>query len=220
MTSEISAGMAHYLGTLYRLGGQERHVPPTAVAREIEVSPPAVARMYSRLEQRKLVERRPYRGAKLTAAGTRAALREIRAHRLSEAFLVSVMGYGWHEAHELADRLAEIGDPLFVDRMEEKAGYPTRCPHGEPIPNRELVMPDLNDHPLTQLDVHQRGRISRVRIRDADKLQYLAEEGLLPGAEFRVAARAPFDGPIRLEIQGRESVLGAEIGEKLYVEIA
>jgi DtxR family Mn-dependent transcriptional regulator len=218
MTTEISSGMAHYLGTLYRLGGSERFVTPTAVAQEIEVSTPAAARMFGRLEHHKLVERKAYRGVQLTSAGVREALREVRAHRLSEAFLVTVMQYGWHEAHELADRLAEIGDRQFVDRMEAKAGFPTRCPHGEPIPNRDLVMPEIADRPLTELEAGRHGRISRVRIRDEEKLKYLAEEGLVPGVEFRIVARAPFDGPIRLSIQGRESVLGAEIAEKLYVE--
>jgi DtxR family Mn-dependent transcriptional regulator len=210
--------MSHYMGTLYRLGGSERFISPTAVAHEIEVSTPAAARMFGRLEDQDLVERQPYRGVKLTTEGVKEALREIRAHRLSEAFLVEVMGYGWHEAHDLADRLAEIGDRQFVDRMEEKAGFPTRCPHGEPIPSRELVMPRISDRPLTELSAGERGRISRVRIRDEQKLKYLAEEGLLPAVEFSVAARAPFDGPIRVHIEGRESVLGREIAERLFIE--
>ena len=210
--------MAHYLGVLFRLGGSQIHVSASAVAVDAEVSPPAAARMFRRLETRGLVNREPYKGVRLTSKGELEALREIRSHRLSEVFLVRVMGYGWHEAHDLADRLAEIGDDDFADRMEEKAGFPTRCPHGEPIPSREGVMPEINDQPLTELKDKDRGVISRVRIRDPERLQYLAGEGLIPEARFRVAAKAPFGGPIRLGLGDREVVVGAEIASRLYVE--
>ena len=210
--------MAHYLGALYRLGGSQSYVSATAVAVEAEVSTPAATRMFRRLEARGLVDREPYKGVRLTSKGELEALREIRSHRLSEAFLVRVMGYGWHEAHDLADRLAEIGDDDFADRMEEKAGFPARCPHGEPIPSREGVMPEINDQPLTELKDKDRGVISRVRIRDPERLQYLAGEGLVPETHFHIAAKAPFGGPIRLALSDREVVLGAEIASRLYVE--
>ena len=212
--------MAHYLGVLYRLGGFHTHVSVSSVAVDAEVSTPATARMFRRLEARGLVAREPYKGVRLTSKGELEALREIRSHRLSEAFLVRVMGYGWHEAHDLADRLAEIGDDEFANRMEEKAGFPTRCPHGEPIPSREGVMPEINDHPLTELEDKDRGVISRVRIRDPERLQYLAEEGLVPETHFQVAAKAPFGGPIRIGLEDREVVLGTEIASRLYVERA
>ena len=212
--------MAHYLGVLYRLGGFHTHVSISSVAVAAEVSTPAAARMFRRLETRGLVAREPYKGVRLSPTGELEALREIRSHRLSEAFLVRVMGYGWHEAHGLADRLAEIGDDDFANRMEEKAGFPTRCPHGEPIPSRDGVMPEINDQPLTELQDKDRGVISRVRIRDPERLQYLAEEGLVPETPFQVAAKAPFGGPIRIGLGDREVVLGAEIASRLYVERA
>jgi len=176
--------------------------------------------MFRRLETRGLVDREPYKGVRLTSNGELEALREIRSHRLSEAFLVRVMGYGWHEAHDLADRLAEIGDDDFANRMEENAGFPTRCPHGEPIPSREGVMPEINDQPLTELEDKDRGVNSRVRIRDPERLQNLAEEGLVPETPFHIAAKAHFGGPIRVGLGDREVVLGTEIASRLYVERA
>lgn len=214
----VSAAMELYLGELYRLGGERQPVSPGALASALGVSLPAVARMAARMADAGLVDRQRYRGLSLTARGRTVALREIRAHRLAEAFLVRVMGYGWHEAHDLADALAEIGDALFVERMEERAGFPTRCPHGEPIPDRQGVMPALDDVPLAELAVGQAGTISRVRTRDADKLQYLEARGLLPGRPFQVAGRAPFEGPIRLRLDGGECVIGRELADHLRVE--
>ena len=210
--------MSHYLGVLYRLGGHEGFISPSAVAAEAEVSAPAAARMFGRMEGMKLVERELYRGVRLTPKGSIQALREIRSHRLSEAFLVRVLDYGWHEAHDLADRLAEIADDEFVNRMEAKAGFPRRCPHGEPIPDREGHMPKLNDRPLIELSPGDTGTISRVRMREPEKLEYLAREGLVPEVAFRVEAKAPFGGPIRLRLGERELVLGSEIASQVWIE--
>ncbi len=212
--------MSHYLGELYRLGGVEEVVSPTELAEVMEVTPPAAARMINRLEEKNLVERIPYQGVRLTASGSKEALREIRYHRLSEAFLVRVMGYGWHNAHDMADALAEVADEDFVRRMDEKAGFPTRCPHGEPIPTAEGEMPEVHDVPLTELTEGAQGRISRVKVREDDKLVYLADVGIVPEEPFRIEGKAPFGGPIRLAIGRGEQTLGAELAKAVRAEVS
>ena len=210
--------MANYLGELFRLGGEERDVPAGEWAEAMGVSIPAASRMAGRMARMGLVERHAYRGARLTPVGRREGLRAVRAHRLAEAFLVRVLGYGWHEAHDTADRLGEIADEELVRRMDAAAGHPTRCPHGEPIPDAEgsLVVPD--DQPLTDLEVGEHAVVSRVRVRDSDRLVYLAEMGLMPEASLRVAGRAPFSGPVRIEIGRGECVIGFDLAQRIWVE--
>lgn len=203
--------MSHYLGELHRLGGEGQVVSPSRLAEVMDVSVPAAARMIERLDEAELVERLPYKGVRLTARGVREALREIRYHRLSEAFLVRVMGYGWHEAHDMADALAEVADEEFASRMDATAGHPTRCPHGEPIPTADGVMPQVDDTPLTELPIGFKGTISRVKARQDDKLIYFAEVGLVPEQAIEILNRGPFGGPLRLRIDRREEVLGAEL---------
>ncbi|MEX2030135.1 MAG: metal-dependent transcriptional regulator [Anaerolineales bacterium] len=213
-----AGGRAAYLAELFRLGGEARDVSTSELADALGVSAPAVVKMMARLEAAGLVRRRPYRGSRLTTLGRREGILGLRSHRLSEAFLVRVMGYGWHEAHDLADAIAEIADEAFVNRMEEKAGFPRRCPHGEPIPDREGQMPTLNDRPLVEAEAGAEVAISRVRTRDPDKLQYLERLGLLPEARIRIAAKAPFAGPVRVVVQGSEQVLGSELARAVFVE--
>jgi DtxR family Mn-dependent transcriptional regulator len=217
-SSEISAAMANYLGELFRLGGESREVPVGEWATALGVSLPAVSRMARRLARLGLVERSAYRGIRLTARGRREGLRAVRAHRLAEAFLVRVLGYGWHEAHDTADRLGEIADEELVARMEAAAGHPKRCPHGEPIPDEEGRLDVLSDFPLTQLVVGDRATVSRVRVRDAERLVYLAEIGLTPEAPLRVAGRGPFEGPLRLEVRSTECVVGHDLAQSVWVE--
>lgn len=211
-------GKAAYLAELLRLGGEAREVSTSELARALGVSAPAVVKMMARLESAGLITRTPYKGSRLTRSGRVQGILGLRSHRLSEAFLVRVMGYGWHEAHDLADAIAAIADEAFVNRMEEKAGYPRRCPHGEPIPDREGRMPAIEDRPLVEAEAGEEVAISRVRTRDPEVLQYLERLGLVPSARIRIAAKAPFAGPVRIEVQGDEQVLGSELARAVYVE--
>jgi DtxR family Mn-dependent transcriptional regulator len=175
--------------------------------------------MARRLEKSGLIDRKPYRGVRLTARGRREGVMAVRAHRIAEAYLVRVLEYGWDEAHGTADRLGEIADEMLVARMEKQAGYPRRCPHGEPIPRADGTIEIPDDVPLSGVALGEMGRISRVKVRDAERLQYLAARGVLPETPFHVAAKAPFDGPIRLGLPAGECVLGHELARVIWVEI-
>jgi DtxR family Mn-dependent transcriptional regulator len=215
--AQLSDSMALYLAEIYRLGGKGDIVASSDLAEELHVSSAAVSRMADRLHDAGYVERIPYRGVRLTPQGVRQGLRMIRSHRLAEVFLVRVMAYGWHEAHDMADRLALASDEKFVSRMDAMAGYPRRCPHGEPIPSADGVMPEIDDFPMPDLQQGEQGTISRVKVREEDKLIYLQDVGLVPEAWFRIEAKVPFEGPIRLQLDDMEIVVGRELSRQLRV---
>ncbi len=51
------------------------------------------------------------------------------------------LGYTWDEVHEEACRLEHVISEDFEARMAAALGHPTHDPHGDPIPDAELVMP-------------------------------------------------------------------------------
>ena len=104
----------------------------------------------------------------LTPKGQREAMVAIRRHRLVEIFLVKVMEFPWHDVHDEADDLGAAASPRLLSRMEAMAGYPKRCPHGEPIPNANGLMPVVKDQPLTDIEPPSEFYISRVRTHDPD----------------------------------------------------
>ena len=216
---EISATMRDYLAEIYRLGQGGVWVSTTALAERLNVSGPAAVRMVRRLHQGGLVDHLPYRGVRLTRAGTKAALLGIRRHRLVERFLVEVLKFGWHEVHDEADELQKGITQILEDRIDELMGHPSSCPHGDPIPTRDGVMPELNDKPLMVVPPGAKGQISRVKTREPEKLQYLAGIGLTPGAPFELVNRSPFNGPLRLKIgpNQHEQVSGVELAAALWV---
>ena len=216
---KISPVMREYLGEIYRLERSAAGVTTSALAERLEVSPSAAARMLRRLDEAGLLTRLPYQDVKLSPQGEREALRSIRRHRLLEAFLVKVMGFGWDEVHEQAHPLELAISGEFEDRMDAVAGYPTHCPHGDPIPTKDGRMAEMNDQPLLDAPVGSQVVIRRVKTHDGEKLRYLAQLGLVPGAPIQLVNRSPFNGPLRLKIGRQEHVIGAELAQALRVEV-
>ncbi len=214
----LSAAMREYLAEIYRLQEYAPTVSTTSLAERLDVSPPAVPRMLKRLKSVGLVKHIPYQGVELTDRGRTEALKEIRRHRVLEVFLVEVMGFTWDEAHEHSHDLGQGLNDSVAERMAVMAGQPTRCPHGEPIPDSSGVLPAVEDVCLINLGVGQKGVISRVRTHDPEKLRYFASLHLVPGQPFEILGRAPFNGPMRLQLGREEVVLGIELVKLLWVE--
>ncbi len=214
---EPSAAMREYLAEIYRLQEDSPTVSTTSLADRLNVSPPAIPRMLKRLQSAGYVKHVPYQGVELTERGREEALREIRRHRILEVFLVSVMGFTWDEAHEHADDLSAGLNDKLTERMAEMAGWPQRCPHGEPIPDREGRLPPVHDVCIVNLGVGHKGAVSRVRTHEPEKLQYFASLGLVPGVGLEIMGRAPFNGPMRLRVGRDEVVIGFELMKSLWV---
>lgn len=220
--SAVSAAQQEYLAEAYRLyhyHPESEYITTSALADRMHVSAPAVAAIVKKLQETGFVEHEPYRGMKLTDKGKYEALMNIRRHRLSEIFLVKVMGFGWHEVHDEADAIGGVISNAIADRMEVMAGYPKRCPHGEPIPTRDGRMPDIHDVPLSEMPAPAALEISRVNSHDPDILKYLATLNLVPGTRFTLTARAPFNGPLRLSLQGNEQIIGYELAQSIRVAL-
>ena len=210
--------MRRYAAEVYRLQQDLPQVGLSELSEAVGASLQATSRMVARMKDRGYLEHELYRGVRLTGEGEHLAMPALRRHRLVEVFLVRIMKYGWDEAHDLSDQF-ELGiNDHLEDRLDDLTGHPTRCPHGEPIPSREGVMPEVHDTSLVNLQPVAHCRISRVRTHNPDELRYFAELGLLPQTEFELRNRIATHGPFRIQFGKREHVLGHNLAAALYVE--
>ncbi|HLF75340.1 MAG TPA: metal-dependent transcriptional regulator [Anaerolineales bacterium] len=215
----VSPTMQRYAAEIYRLQQDHEQVPLSMLSTHVESSAQAISTMVKRLHKHGYLVHEPYRGVRLTPAGERIAMPALRRHRLTEVFLVRVMGYDWASAHELSDVFEKGINDELEDRIFELAGRPTRCPHGEPIPGKDGVMPIVRDEPLVNVPSGSDCVVSRVRTHDADKLRYIAELGLVPGVPFHLLSCAPFQGPLRLEMKSHDHIIGYELSQSIWVEV-
>lgn len=219
-SGDLSPTMRDYLAEVYRLsehsaGGHTGFISTSALAETLDVSAPAVNRMVTRLRELGCIQHEPYQGIRLTPDGARQALRQLRRQRIVEAFLVTVMGFGWHEVHDEAIGIARtLADPI-EQRMEAMAGYPAVCPHGEPIPSAGGEIADLHDQALTEAPLNQPLVVTRVSTREADRLEYVAALGLLPGRTVEVLHVAPFHGPLQLRVGKEYRIIGHNLAEMI-----
>ena len=216
----VSPAMRRYAAEIYRLQQDHNQVSVSMLNEHVGASAQAISQMVRRLSERGYLVHEPYRGVRLTESGERIAMPALRRHRLTEVFLVRVMQYDWASAHELADTFERGINDELEDRIDDLTGHPSRCPHGEPIPSKDGVMPQVRDVPLVDVPSGSDCTISRVRTHDYDKLRYIAGLDLVPGQEFHLLSCAPFKGPLRLKMSRHDHVIGYELATAFWVEVS
>lgn len=221
-------GMLDYLAAIYRLSeAQSRSsekVTTSALAEMMHVSPAAASSMLKRLEESNFVERSNVDGITLTEQGRLAALQLVRRHRLLEVFLVQVMGFTWDQVDVEAHRLEHSISSAFEERIDRLCGYPTHCPHGDPIPRKDGALPAELLLSLVDMQPGQGGVLRRVGTNDARVLRYLTQLKLEPGRVLRLVDQAPFNGPVTLELVNGANgdrpltqMLGSELAAQLFI---
>ena len=137
----LSEAIQDYLKGIYKLQADRGKVTITALARDQGVSAASASAMVKKLAALDLIEREPYRGARLTAAGEQVAIEVIRHHRLLELYLAQTLGLAIDDVHDEADRLEHVISEELEARIDRALGFPTHDPHGDPIPDANLRWP-------------------------------------------------------------------------------
>lgn len=207
-----------YAKAIYALAGQaEGSVTTSALAARLGVAPGTVTAMLKRLAKLDLIDYEPYRGVELTAAGERVALEVIRHHRLIEAYLAEALGMPWDRVHDEAEVLEHYISEDLEERMAAALGHPDRDPHGDPIPDQELLIEREGGLPLAGLDQGEGGVFTRVSDGEPEMLRYLADREIRPGVRLRVAGREPFGGPLTITVGDREHAIGEGLAERMLI---
>ncbi len=192
----------NYLKAIYKLQQRstDARVKNKQIAQALDLKLPSVTNMLKSLTSQGMLDYIPYQGVHLTPKGEHAALQVIRRHRLLELFLIETLNMTWSEVHEEAELLEHALSDKLTNKIDSFLGHPTLDPHGDPIPNRDGVMPKQQGHLLETLPEGGHATIERVLSQNAPFLEYLGEKGLIPGANLRLVEVAPFRGPLTLEL--------------------
>lgn len=208
-----------YLKAIYLLDSSGQEATNSAIAEAMGVSPASATNMVKRLAEMGLIEHTRYQGVLLTEAGEQVALEMVRHHRLIELFLHDILDLPWDKVHAEAEKLEHAISEELEDAIARKLGYPLFDPHGDPIPGKDGARVKVDLTALTDLAVGQRARLARVATQDGDRLRYLGSLGFYPGTTVLVIDRAPFSGPLTIEVESRQHALAYELAALLFVAI-
>ena len=184
------------------------------VADMLGVSRAAVGEMLKRLGNEGLLKRDVGRELVFTAEGAERAEQIVRNHRIIERFLTDFLGYSAAGAHEHADRLGAAFTADMIERMNERLGFPDRCPHGWPIsPEAERAEnPELMS--LSDVDKGDACVVVRLVEHDGDLLHWYYDEGFVPGATLSVIDVQPAAGHMKVDLTGAGGTSQQMIAEK------
>jgi DtxR family transcriptional regulator, Mn-dependent transcriptional regulator len=206
-----------YLKTIYELGERGDAVSTSSIAQVLDLSAASVTGMLKKLAGMHLITHEPYHGVHLTDSGRKVALEVIRHHRLIELYLHEALGVPWDEVHAEAERMEHVLSENLEARIDAALGFPTKDPHGAPIPSADLRIEVRQHTPLAELRIGDRAIVAEVSDHDPALLRYVGELGLYPGTEVTVAALAPFEGPITVDMAGEELVVGQKAARYIFM---
>lgn len=217
-----------YLETIYFLAfpigeyrpAQGSQAIASRVAEMLGVSRASAGEMLKRLEAEGLLERGEQKEAILTPTGIARAERVVRKHRIIERFLTDFMGYTASESHVQADLMGDTFTDEMIERVNERLGYPDRCPHGWPVEPDVEQAENAGLVALAELRPGQEGEIVRLAEHDGDLLHWFYEEGFAPGAHIVLREAQPAAGQFKVDLEGRERSIAERAALGLYVRLA
>jgi DtxR family Mn-dependent transcriptional regulator len=205
------------LAVIYRLTCQMCHARTKDIADSLGVSRPTVSEKIVRLAEEGYLDHKWRKGVALTPKGRQVALKVLRKHRLIESFLVKVLKYSIDEVDEEACRLEHVVSDRLVAAMDAALGFPGVDPHGHPIPTNKGEVAASDYTSLADVPPGREFVIMQVSDRDRDRLSYLKELGLVPGARIFVLDIAPFNGPLSLKISDKALSISRSMAKLVYV---
>jgi DtxR family Mn-dependent transcriptional regulator len=215
--SHFAESIEEYLEAVNRLEREGPGVTTSGLASTLGVAPASVSGMLKKLERDGYVEYVARGEVKLSRSGLEVAVRVLRRHRLAERLLTDVLGMPWDEVHEEACMLEHAISDRVEQRLIKLLNNPETCPHGHPIPPKDLSDPKRIGMPLAQVEAGRQTAVVGVTEEVPEILRYLGEVGLRPGAKVHVIEKAPLGGPLTVEVENGRHAISLELARMVMV---
>lgn len=201
-----SSSEENYIKSIYHLQQAKATVMTNELADHLQSSPASITDMLKKLNTRKIVHYRPYRGFRLTQQGNKVALGIIRRHRLWEYFLAEKLNFSWDEVHEVAEQLEHVSSKKLIDKLDEYLGFPKFDPHGDPIPDMNGKIEPIKQVTLCEWPIHEKSIVVQVMDQSTDQLSLLQQKKINIGSRIEILKKNEFDGSMEIRIEKENPV--------------
>ena len=208
----------NHLKAIFHLSNiDNKDVSTNAIAESLKTKAPSVTDMLQKLSDKKLVTYKKYQGSFLTPIGRKTALNIIRKHRLWEVFLVEKLGFNWSEVHEVAEQLEHIKSKKLTEQLDKFLDYPTKDPHGDPIPNTAGFIKYTNRVLLSDLEIGEKGKFIGVKDSSSAFLKFLDKRKIALGTNIEIIYIEDFDNSIHIGLDETNLTISIKSAQNIYV---
>ena len=207
-----------YLKCLYHLQQGNKNVSTNEIANYLSMKPSSVSDMLKKLAEKKCVNYLKYKGSSLTKKGKLIALSVIRKHRLWETFLVNKLGFSWSKVHNIAEQLEHVNSEELIDKLDHFLAYPQIDPHGDPIPQKNGTIAELNQKLLSELKHGEEGIITGIKKGTPSLLNFLDQKNIKLGDQIQLISILEFDQSAEVIIHEKAINLSEKICSNLLIE--
>ena len=207
-----------YLKCLYHLQQGKKSVSTNEIANYLSMKPSSVSDMLKKLAEKKCVNYLKYKGSSLTKKGELIALSVIRKHRLWETFLVNKLGFSWSKVHNIAEQLEHVNSEELIDKLDHFLSYPQIDPHGDPIPQKNGTIAQLNQKLLSELKRGEEGIITGIKKGTPSLLNFLDQKNIKLGDQIQLISILEFDQSAEVIIHEKTINLSEKICSNLLLE--
>lgn len=214
----LSYAEENHLKAIFHLSIDEnKDVATNAIAKCLKTKAPSVTDMLKKLSDKQLVTYKKYQGALLTEEGRKTALNIIRKHRLWEVFLVEKLNFNWSEVHEVAEQLEHIKSKKLTNELDKFLGYPTKDPHGDPIPNTAGFIKYTKKLLLSNLQIGDKGTFVGVKDSSSAFLKFLDKRKIALGSSIEILHIEDFDESLNIGMDQNNLTISMKSANNIYV---
>ena len=216
----MTISVENFIKTVYQLLQEEQEaVTPSKLASELKVSNAAITDMAKKLEKTALINYRKYGDISLTRSGELLALKVIRKHRLWELFLYKVLNLSARDIHFEAELLEHQTTDFLINRIDEYLGNPKYDPHGDPIPDKDYLLPESEG--VCALNLCPAGKtylIKRLIHRSGELSTFYRDHEITLDEEIRLDQIMSENQVLICSYKGKHLVMGVQFSKYIHVK--
>ena len=115
--------------------------------------------------------------------------------------------------------MEHVHSATLVERIDRYLEYPAVDPHGDPIPDQQGKIGELQLMNLADAPVGHTLRIAAVANHDNEFLRFLNKKGLAMHSRLTLQGREIYDGSVSLSVdQKKPVVLSGHVARQIWVE--
>ena len=214
----LSFSEENYLKSIFHLSYEsELGVSTNSIADNLNTKASSVTEMLKKLGEKNLIVYKKYHGAQLTEMGRKTALNIIRKHRLWEVFLVDKLNFKWDEVHDIAEQLEHIQSEKLTYELDKFLNFPTKDPHGDPIPNPAGFIKFTPKLRLSDLNIGETGKFIGVKDSSSTFLKYLDKRQISLGSNIKVLHQEEFDQSLHVGLDETNLTISIKTASNLYI---